>query len=727
MTNRLEMNRRQFVVSTAAIGGGMAIGVGLPGLSGTALAAPGDVNIGDWIVINADSSITVRYTVMDIGIGSAQVVAQMICEELSCDWSKVKTAYATPDASFKTQVFKGKAFALSDKRPSANVELMLQAGASARERLIAAAAAELNVPAAQLEAKEGFVVHATSNRRLPYGQLATKAAAIKLDKEPDIKSPDKFTFLGKSMPIVPPEQALLKVSGRAIYTIDVKVPNMLQAAVKAAPVFGAKLKPFDPRPAMERPGVRHVVELGKVNKASAARAGSALRSGVAVLADTWWQAKTALDLLTLEWDEGAAGKTSTDSMLKAQLALLDKPGKPLADGKKGDAEAALKSASKVYEAVYETPFLDHVVMEPMGTLAHYTPEKLELWVGTQNPGNTVLTAAEESGLPDSKIVMHEVFAGGSYGRRGTDDDTRQAVALSMAVNRPVKLTWSREETTRQGEYRKISIAKFWGALGPDGMPAAMQCRYVGVADATTVGVISNMEYAVPNYLVDYHFTPTHVPVGSLRAPNGNQNAQMIEGFLDELCAAGGKDPVEVRRHLLRNAKDPGWLKVLNDVADKSGWGKKTFPKGTAQGIAMALDHGTIIAGVSTVTVTREGEVKIDQVDVSFDLGTVYNPNGVRAMMEGAVVYGMNHLMNEEITIRNGRVIEGNFDDYPIMRIDQAPVVNTHFGGNTGGIKVAKAGEPGVTVAAASALNAIYRATGKRIRSTPLRKHDLSWS
>ena len=731
MTNRLEMNRRQFVITTAAIGGGMAVGFGPRGPA-KALAADGDVAFGPFFMISADESVTILAPQIDIGFGGQMMQAPFICEELGCDWSKVKMGYAPPtDAT--------RAFKVDTKRPLPNRQLLQTAGATAREQLIAAAATELNVPAASLTAKDGVVTHEATGRKLTYGKLAAKAAGIKLEKEPAIRTPNQYVMLGKPQPKDFVAQLRDKVTGKALYAVDVKLPNMLVATVKASPVFGGKVKSFNATEALKRPGVHAVIEMGKVLKHNAARRTSMLRSGVAVLADSFWQAKSALDVVQIEWDEGDGAKISTDGYIAQARAAVAKSGS-VGGAKLGDIAPAFASASKVVEGVYETPFLDHAVMEPMSAVASYTPDRLDVWVGTQQPDTAVDVASQESGLPAPKIFMHEIISGGSFGRRQPNEETRQAVFLSMETKRPVKLIWTREETMRQGIYRPFGIAKLRAAIGPDGFPTALHSHYAGHSgtiaagnplpggyDAGQTRLISDTIYAIPNQQHEFTAVQTNVPTGALRGPATNQNGFMMESFIDEVAFAGGKDPVDLRRHLLREAKDPGWLKVLNNVADKSGYGKTTFPKGTAMGVGAGIDHSSIVSAFSTVTVSQSGQVKVDKVDLSFDLGTVMNPNGVEQQMMGTVIYGINHTLNEEITIRNGRVVEGNFDDYPMVRIEDAPVVVSHFGGLTGGTKFTGAGETAICVIQASICNAVFKITGKRIRSLPLRNHDLSWS
>lgn len=740
MTDRLTPNRREFVIAVAAAGGGMAIGVRVPGGIGAALAAEGDVQFGQFVIIGADDTVTVRSPVQDTGHGGHDLQAQFVCEELSCDWPKIKVVHAP-----YTDALKAMGNTINYKRGIPNREVMQQAGASARERLIAAAATELNVPVAELAAKDGSVVHGASGRKLSYGKLAGKAANIKLDKEPAIKKPDQYTLLGKSLPKDLAPVVLAKVNGSAIFGIDVKLPGMWVAAIKQSPVMGGQVRKFDAAAVMNRPGVRAVVELGKpgTSKAGADNPKSRLQSQVAVLADTWWQAKSALDVLPIEWDDGPGAELNTADYFAKAHAMLDKPG--IVAFQRGDAPAALKSAAKTIEGVYQAPLLEHAIMEPLSAVAHVQADRVDIWVGSQQQDRGVQAAAEETGLPLAKVFMHEVHSGGGFGRKTINDDTRQAVALSREVGRPVKVLWSREESMREGAYRPPGVIKLQAGIGPDGMPTALFARIVqhdldlygsefpGMepkdVKAGSVAPFNLPAYTlIPNVLAETHTLQLHVRTHPLRGsqPTAGRGHFMLESFIDEIAHAGGKDPVELRRTLLRDAKDPGWLKTLNEVADKSGWGKKTFPKGTAQGLAVGNFGAAIAAGVATVSVSREGAVRVERVDMAVDLGHVMNPNGVDQQVMGGVVYGVSGALGEEITIKKGRIVEGNFDDYPILRMDEAPVVVNHFGGNTGGSKFESVGEPPAVTVGAAIGNAIFRATGKRVRSLPIRHHDLSW-
>ena len=721
MTNRLEMNRRQFVVTTAAVGGGMALGVDLPmSGGGKALAAAGDVEFGALIVIGVDDTITIRAAGANVGNGVRTASALLVCEELNCDWAKVRTEGLTVTRNVDAGGVYSNMF--GNARMFNKVESLPQAGASARERLKTAAAQQWNVPVAEIDAKDSKLTHRPTGRTLRYGEVAAKAATIKLDAEPKIKPMDQWTLIGKGQPTI---EAKSIVNGSMKFAIDVRLPNMLHAVIKQSPVRGGSLKSFNADAIKDRPGVVKVIALGPhMDKSTAATADSALQHSVVVIAEQYWQAKTALDLLPVEWDDGPAGKTNTEDLRKQFIAKLQTPGK---EGKKvGDAVGAMKNAVKVIEATYETGYIDHALMEVMNSTVLYTPDRVDIWSSAKSGITAQPVAAEQAGIDPKKVFVNseELYLGGDFGRRGRSEDIRQSVAIAMQVpGRPVKLIWSREEQMRQGYYRPMAITKFTAGLGADGFPIAWITRHAGESLAS---LGPDFDYNLPNLLVEHHAEKTHIRIGAYRGPGHNQNPFAGESFMDEVALAGGKDPVELRRYLLRDVKDKGWLTSLNEVATKAQWGKP-LPKGRAQGFAIFQRAETQVAEIAEVSVTPGGEIKVHTVDVAFDVGRVLNPGPFANQLEGGIMFGLNDTLYSEITIRNGRVVEGNFDDYPMLRIADAPQVRIHWGGLTGGNKVSPIGEQPNPPLPAAICNAIFRATGKRIRSLPLRNHDLSWA
>ena len=741
MTATRGMSRREFVVTTFAVGGGLALGLSFPKneaeraaiavrLSGRpweSLAGKSDIEVGPWLMIAPDDTVTIRVGQSEMGQGVITSCAKMVAEELECDWSKVRAEYVSVNRHFR----ENKVYKRLTTTSSSSVRLgrpyLQQAGASARERLMAAAAQTWGVPRSELTVKDGVITHTPTRRTLRYGQVAQKAAAIKLPAEPKIKTPDQYTLLKKPTKLldVPP-----KVDGSATYGIDVRVPGMLYAAVKASPVFKGKLKSYNADAVKNRPGVHSVVEFS----------GEEIEAGVAVVADSYWHARTALDALPIEWDEGMHGNDTSEGFFKSSRAALDEPGAKVVT-KKGDPEALLENAPQVVEAIYEVPYLDHVVMEPFNCTAQVTPERVDLWVGSQEPEGATIDASKITGVPVENIYLHNCFLGGGFGRRGNQDDVRQAVAIAKQLEgRPVKVIWSREETTRHGYYRPMRVSRFRAALGPDGMPAAWTTRVVGLdenypGDEQVLRGLHKLPYFVPNQLFDYHLRKTHVPTGPWTSVGRSQNEFFLETFVDELAHAAGQDPYHYRRALLEaNAEFPfakSWTQVLGAVVEKSGWGKQ-LPAGTGMGIAIGDSRRltrteiTICAVVATVAVSKKGEVRVERLDVAVDTGPfLVNPLAAERQVEMQVAMGLAAVLRQEITIEKGRVVQGNFDTYPLLRPSEIPEINVYFVRATDD-PIAGIGEEVIGWVAPAVCNAIFAVTGKRIRSLPLKRHDLSW-
>jgi isoquinoline 1-oxidoreductase beta subunit len=727
MTIDHQLNRRQFIITTAAAGSGLMLGFFLPLRQTTAAtvasqpwtapdASGAEVNA--WLVIDSDGTVTIRVAQSEMGEGVFTSMPMLIAEELECDWQKVHAEYASANRSLReNRVYQRMATGGSGAVRRSR-EYLQQAGASARARLVAAAAQQWGVPVGECRAENGLVLHPTSGRQVTYGAIATAAAGVKLTAEPPIKTPDQFKLLGKSLPRL---DVPAKVNGSAIYGIDVRLPDMLYASVMACPVFGGKLTRYDFDAVKNMPGVRTAVEIP---------------NGIAVVADSFWRAKTALEVMPLEWDLGPHAQANSEAFSKAFHEALDQPGTLAKEG--GDALAALKTASKIVEADYEVPYLAHATMEPMNCTAQVTPQRVDVWVGTQNPEGALAAAADVTGMAPEHVYVHNCFLGGGFGRRSNPDHIRQAVTVAKALSgRPVQLIWTREEDMRHDFYRPIAAIRFRAALDANGMPSAYFNRSVthsilsGIRpddvkdgiDRTSVEGLANIPYGFPHYRIEHLIQNTPVPVWFWRSVGASQNAFAVEGFIDELAHAAGKDPVELRRQLLKGHSD--WLHVLDTVAQKAQWGK-TMPQGMAQGIAIAESYGSIVAEVAEMAVSKRGEVRVERVVCAVDCGHVVNPLTVAEQIESSVVYGLTAALYGQITIRGGRVVEGNFDDYPMLRLDGMPEVETHLA-LTGGTKWGGIGEPGVPPLAPAVCNAIFKVTGKRIRSLPLRKHDLNWT
>jgi isoquinoline 1-oxidoreductase beta subunit len=749
-----KISRRELLVTTAAVGGGMAISILLPaGVDAAHMdrepwtkgLAKGAHELTPWISILPDDSVIIRTSMPETGNGVMTQGAMTITEELHCDWSKVRVECASMNRDAReNKVYStvGGVVATFGGRSTTpeKLTLLLQVGASARERLIAAAAQRWGVPAPEIQARESVLTHRPTGRKLRYGEVAAQAATIKLAAEPALKPREQWTFLGKANPSKLNNPLI--VNGSAIYGIDVRLPGMVYAALKQSPVHGGKLKSYNFDAIKNMPGVIGVAvvdpsEPRKRVKMVFSSIDPAPQSAIAVVAHHYWQARKALEALPVEWEDGPGAKwRTTDQVYQAALAELSRPGEKI-ERNEGDAPKVLEGHPKVVEATYLTPFCDQATMEPLNGTALVTKDRVDLWHAAAVSAQAYLVAVEESGLAPENVHLHQTFVGGSFGRRLFGDDARMVVAVARKFpGRPVQVIWSREETTRQGRYRGLQATKLSAALDASGMPEALQVRLVQHG-ADLNGVI-NSAYAnsksIPNLRMESRALPLHVLTGAYRAPSYNSGAFVMEAFIDECAAAAGVDPLTYRLRLLERWPDPAWKNCLQEVAAKSGWGK-TLPKGQAQGLAISNwggdgkpRAGTTVAAVATVEVTREGELKILQLDLAFDCGQILNRDAVLTELQGGMVFGLNMSLNEELNIENGRIVEGNFDRYPMLRMSEVPkALHVHFGAVSGHERLSEVGEPPVGPIGPAIANAIFRAAGKRIRTMPFRKHDLRWS
>ncbi|MDE2475409.1 MAG: xanthine dehydrogenase family protein molybdopterin-binding subunit [Alphaproteobacteria bacterium] len=718
MTIHTTLSRRQFVVSTLTAAGGFALGVGTVPAEAASLSVrpwnddttryPGEINA--WVVIQPDDTVIIRYGRAEMGQGSFTALPQIVAEELECDWAFVRPEYASANRNFRENKVYGTLATGGSRAVRETGVIVQQAGASARERLIAAAAKRWNVPTAECEAAMSRITHKPSGRSFRFGELAAEAAAIKLDKEPALKRPDQYKFIGRRLARL---DVPLKINGSAKYSIDLEVPGMVRAAVMKCPVFGGTLKSADESKVTSRRGVMQVVKL---------------KDAVAVVADRTYRAQAALKALPIEWEVGAAGTTNSAQFRKAYLDALDQKGAEARHD--GNVDAALAKAAKVIEATYDVPIIAHAPMEPLNAIAHVQADRVDVWVGTQNADQALSFAAQASGMKPENVYVHNTFSGGGFGRRLGPDEVAQAVAISKAVGKPVKLVWTREEELRQGRYRTQAAIRFKAGFAVDGTATALEMRNsagaanpAGVKDGidpqTLQGLI-NTAYQLPNYRIISILKNTHVPLGPWRAPGHSQNAFFMESFIDEMAHAAGKDPVQLRRELL--AHRPDFQQVLDVLVEKGDWGTP-MPAGRGRGIAITEAYDSIVGMIVEVAV-KNGQVKADRVVIACDCGTVVNPRGVETQLEGGMIYGLSAALFGEITIKDGRVEQGNFDTYPVVRFKDAPKTEVYIS-PTPGKRWGGVGEPGATVIQPAVTNAIFAATGRRLRSLPVVGQDLN--
>ena len=721
-----KIDRRSFVVSAAAFGGGLALGMDIPfGGPQVIRAQDGSPEVTAWVVIKPDDGVVIRIARSEMGQGSMTGLAQLVAEELECDWSKVSTEFPTPGQNLARNLVWGRQFTAGSRAIRESHEYVRKAGATARTMLIQAAANEWKVPAAECSASNSVITHRPSGRTTTYGKVAEAAAKIEPPKEVALKDPKDWKIAGKPLKRLdtPP-----KVTGEQVYGIDLKLPGMLCAAIKDCPVFGGKLTSFDAAKVQGMPGVKHVVKVGD--------------SAVAVVADTCLQAKTALDALPATWDEGPNAKVSSASIAEFIKGGFDAE-QAFVGNQQGDVKQAIANAAKKVEAVYSYPYQNHATMEPMNATALYTADRCEAWVPTQVAEAALASVSEASGLPIAKCEVHKLLLGGGFGRRTTHDYVQQAVAIAKQIpGTPIKLIWSREEDMTHGRYHPVTQAKMVGALDANNNLTGLHMRISGQSILAFVnpqnlqdgkdpfvfqglnpgGAEGQLGYTIPNLLIDHAMRNPHIPPHFWRGVNNNQNAIYLECFMDELAQAAGQDPLEFRRKLM--AKHPKHLAVLNAVAEKVGWGQPA-PQGIYRGLAQHMGYGSYVAAAAEISVTGGNKVKIHRIVGATDCGYAVNPAQIDRQVAGSFVYGLSALFYGECTVKDGRIEQTNFDTYNSMRIAEMPKVESIVmpsGGFWGGV-----GEPTIFVAAPAVLNAFFAATGKRIRSIPLKNHNISFA
>ena len=721
------MRRRTFLGSAAA-SGSLVVGFHVPltaSAQGQGQGAAPEVNA--WVVVQPDERVIVRIARSEMGQGTLTGLAQMVAEELECDWARVTTEYPTPGQNLARNRVWGNFSTGGSRGIRESQDYVRKGGAAARMMLVQAAAQGWNVPAAECRVSAGVISHPGSNRRTTYGQVAAAAARLPVPTEVPLKDPKDWKLVGKRLARL---DTVEKTNGSLVYGADLKLPGMLHAAIKDCPVFGGKVKSFSATAVAGRPGVRRVVKVSD--------------SAVAVVADTWWRAKTALDALPIEWDLGPNA-----GVQQAQIAATLKAGldaqQAVVGNANGDAKAAIAGAARRVEAVYAYPFQNHATMEPMNATARWTAERCEVWTPTQNGEAALAATAAAAGLPAAQCEVYKLPLGGGFGRRGAVHDwvTQTVTIARQFPGIPVKLLWSREEDMQHGNYHPITQCKLTAGLDAKGEITGLHMRISG--QSILAGVFPQMVregrdpvvfqglnngggeamigYSFPALLIDHAMRNPHVPPGFWRGVNLNQNAIYLECFVDEIAHATRQDPLALRRKLMAN--HPKHLAVLNAAAERAGWGRPAPDVGgqkVYRGLAQTHGFGSYVAACAEVSVSREGALKIHRIVAATDCGHAVNPQQIEAQIEGSFVYGLGAALFQECTVKDGAIEQKNFDTYPSLMMGHMPKVECVVmpsGGFWGGV-----GEPTIAVAAPAVLNAIFAATGKRIRELPLKHHSL---
>jgi len=679
-----------------------------------------------WLVLTSDDRVLVRIARAETGQGTATGLAQLAAEELDCDWDQVRAEFVAPGESLRRNRVWGD-FSTNNSRSIRTVgPIVREAGAAARLMLIGAAADAWSVPREELETESGKVMHRETGRSLSYGRLAEAAAAQPLPPRAalKLKPASAWKLVGRPLPSLGGRE---KVTGRTVYGIDVRLPGLLNAAIKAAPVAGGKVAGFDATAALAMPGVRRVLQVGD--------------DAVAVVAESWWQAQGALDKVAITWASALDAGINDESIaayLRTGLTTTD----AFVGRTHGDALEALRQATQTLEAAYSMPFLHHATLEPMNATAIWRPDRVEVWAPTQNAEAALRTAAEAAGFPVEQTEVHPTAVGGSFGRRLKQDAVRQAVLIAREMpNVPIKLVWSREEDTRHGHYRPVTMARMRAGLDEKGEPTGLIMRISGqsilISNLPRAASIqtgrdprmfqglyaqpgeSQMAYSIGNLYIDHAMRNTHLPVGSWRGVHTTQNGVYLECFIDEMAHAAKRDPFDFRSSLMRG--HPKHLAVLVAAATRAGWGSP-LPPGVHHGLAQMMAFGSYNAAVAEVSVTPDGVVRVLRVVAAVDCGMTVNPRLVEAQIEGAVMMATSATLGERISVQNGQVVERDFDAYPILRMAQAPRIETVLvpsGDFVGGVS-----ETAMGVVAPAILNAVFAATGKRVRSLPLTATQL---
>ncbi len=707
------LDRRNFLKTSLAGATGLIVGFYLPGRREVLAAEATPAVLNAFVHVSPENVVTILIGKSEMGQGVITSLSMLAAEELECDWKRIRFEFAPAATVYFDPAFHMQGTGGSQTIHSGWVP-MRQAGAAAREMLIAAAAQKWGVDASECHAEMGEVVHTSSKRRLSYGSVAEAAAKIAPPTDVKLKDPSQFKVIGKPTKRLDTAD---KVNGKAGFGIDARCPGMLHAAVLRCPVFGGKVASFDATKAKTMPGVKDVIQIS---------------TGIAVVADNTWNAFQARNAVEVKWDEGPTAAMSTDSIWKMYAAATEAPG--VVAKKVGDADSALPGAAQKVEAIYQAPFAAHCTMEPMNCTADVREDRVDIWAPTQFQTPAQGIAAHIAGVKPEQSFVHTTYLGGGFGRRGWSDFVTDACETSKAMKAPVQVTWSREDDMQHDYYRPASYVKLAAGLGADGNPVAFTARVAcdsinnwffpgsvkNGMDQSSVEGLDDMPYDVPNILVDYKMTTPGIPTGFWRSVGASQNGFFEESFIDELAAAAKKDPYEYRKALL--SKQPRHLGVLNLAAEKAGWGKP-LPKGVFRGIAIVEAFDTYVAEVAEVSVGKDGTVKVHRVVCALDCGQAVNPHIIEQQAIGGIVFGLTQTLKDEITIDKGRVVQANFDSYDMLRMNEMPKVEVYIVAST---EVPRGmGEPAVPPVAPAVCNAIFAATGKRIRKIPVRPEDLT--